>query len=375
MPKTPPLPLSQQVLDWLVNATGFAEDHFTTAQVSYGTFKRARKGEVLKPATWALLLPSLARLLSWELDAGGIAKMEDAFRSWDESVSRLPNLDIEPVDRVLPLVRRALPEVGVRLGAFIAGAVLRWGGTIDDWEFLCDPLSRKFFGQVALRLIRHRRPQWQTLDQIYEGLEGSQDHRHIIDRTTLQRWHSGARGHLPRPEHVEALGNLLGGDSVVLLRLARAVTLLQRDLKGWIGKERTEEAADILAGFARLTAAALLEPWNIADLADAHAASLEQGVAGSALDLHHSNARYPQPSVCLPRMNGSWCRLASVRPRTSQHNQRPGIDALPASGREVLTQKCARRSMTTAFECLIWPREIPGTPPCFQHAPRVAPGT
>jgi hypothetical protein len=255
------LPLSQQVVAWLLQALGYGDDRTTRAYVSPGTLKNAEQAAVLR--SWRELITAALSLLGSKPDEHLQAKAEAWLRAWDLKLGALPPAAaLSLPERLHMPLARAIPEVGIRLGALAALLVVGTGRPAEQWMWLVDPFDTRFFGHVVQALFRYRRPDLKTIDEQGAALEG----KGIINARTLERWYAGDLEAQPQICHLPGLGDFFGPGAEALLRLARLVCVLRRDLREWIGREDADDWMSLLGQVGRTAAMALLQPAVVAAL-------------------------------------------------------------------------------------------------------------
>jgi hypothetical protein len=86
---TTDLPLSQQIVAWILRALGFGD--MPGPGVSRSTLRNAQTGELI-PASWDELVASLLRWLKPSAPLGEVlAVVGPMMREWDIAVSTLPS--------------------------------------------------------------------------------------------------------------------------------------------------------------------------------------------------------------------------------------------------------------------------------------------
>jgi hypothetical protein len=244
---TPPLPLSEQALAWLLLALGLDE----TTVPSRSTIKTARKGGLIA-RRWDDLVDLVLRTFAAgtpEESQGPEARqrfdarrrgLTEALRHWDDLVCALPRAHALPLaERLHAPLTRWVPEVGIRLGALAAVVATETGKPIEECLWIVEPLDRRFFGRVVAALLAQRFPE-QTVEARKAELEP------LVDRRTVERWFSGKTAE-PQLHELAALAETLGERAEAPLRAARMVARLRADLCGWIGEELVLDLARAVA--------------------------------------------------------------------------------------------------------------------------------
>lgn len=266
MPTCPPLPLSQQILAWLLRALGFGDEGFPTVGVSASTLKNARRGEHI-PRSWDDLLRGCLTSLRLPAGESTVREFAEVLRRWDERIGMLDSQTNLPLGERLHMpLTLAISVVGARLGALMALMARVTASSIDDWKWILRPLDRRIFGHVVVALIERRKPEWKTRRAQTDGLA------QIVDGRTYERWRRGEIA-VPNTDHVVALGEALGPGAETMLRIARALSVLREDLTKWLGKDKLAEWSDLVALVGEFVARHLHEPgvlaWQLRDLATA----------------------------------------------------------------------------------------------------------
>lgn len=255
----PPLPLSEQILAWILTALGHENGpgHKGSAP-SDSTIKSALRGRMIS-RSWDDLVDLGLRTIGVPPDQEGRDRARAVLREWDALVGSLPPArELSLAERLHALLTRWIPQVGVRLGAAAALVSARTGKHIEDCLWIAEPFERTFFGRVVHELLDRRFPEMSIEDQKGE-LE------RIVDRRTVERWFSG-KTDVPQTEHLTALGELLGEGAEVFLRGARLAARLRADLRGWIDQPMLSDLAGSVAAFGRYVARALAKPDGTARL-------------------------------------------------------------------------------------------------------------
>ena len=139
----PPLPLSQQVLSWIIRALGYGDNATTSVGVSSSTLKNAASGKVI-PASWDDLAKAAVRSVGTrpDPDPAALAELGRWLRRWDERVGRIPApTGFTDAEKLHMLLQWAIPQVGIRLGAIAVVGATRTGWPVDEWLGLTDVLS------------------------------------------------------------------------------------------------------------------------------------------------------------------------------------------------------------------------------------------
>lgn len=258
---TAPLPLSQQVLAWLLIALGFAAE----APVSLSTLKNAQRGRRIAQK-WEDLAAGLLALLeeNQQREARLAHRLPEYLQQrrtreqqmfallhrWDELVGSLPAArDLSLAERLHTPLQLLIPQIGVRLGALAVVVAARRHAPLADCIWLVEPLHRRFFGRVVRTLLDDRFP-----GKTNEQLKGVVDD--TVDWRTIERWFGGDVD-VPNTDHLVGLGDLLGERAEWILRGARLAAKLRVDLDAWIGEAMTTDLAHAIATVARASAALL----------------------------------------------------------------------------------------------------------------------
>jgi hypothetical protein len=137
----PALALSEQILAWILQALGYADDKRRRVKVSHSTLKNARRGAVI-PQSWDALVAGTLEVLGLKPAAELRAGLPGLLRSWDERVGELPATgDLSLAESIHVLLLRAIPELGIRLGAMAAWAAVRTGTPFGEWLWLVEPFA------------------------------------------------------------------------------------------------------------------------------------------------------------------------------------------------------------------------------------------
>jgi hypothetical protein len=257
----PALPLSEQILAWILQALGYADDKRRRVKVSHSTLKNARRGAVI-PQSWDALVAGTLEVLGLKPAAELRAGLPGLLRSWDERVGELPaTADLSLAESIHVLLLRAIPELGIRLGAMAAWAAVRTCTPFGEWLWLVEPFDRRFFGRVVDALFKYRRPDLTTNDKRRGALENDDG----VDWRTVERWRSGDID-VPNAAHLESLACVFRNGSEDLLRAARLACVLRGSLREWIGDESSAEWTSAVAEVGRGAAQALSDPVEMATL-------------------------------------------------------------------------------------------------------------
>ncbi len=244
----PPLPLSQQILSWVLQAMGFIAEEKQGSRVlrhvSVSTVKTALHGEPI-PETWDALLRAVTEALGHQVSPEQVMQAAEWIHGWDLRVSRLDDNGLALANRAPAVLRVLAPQIGLRFGAVAAIGVALGE---HDAERLCDPLNPRIFGWALEALFARRRPDLKTWEARYDALQ-----RVGVNRRTVEKWRSG-RIAVPNPSNLQALACVLGEEAqpgaLGLLRLARLLTVLHRDLADWVGEELAADFAALVATWA-----------------------------------------------------------------------------------------------------------------------------
>jgi hypothetical protein len=266
MPKTP-LPLSEQIIAWVLQALGYEElsAHDVSRSVSHSTIKSAQRGAIIS-RSWLDLVGGVLELLGRDPEAHR-GEVQQALEHWDEMVAKLPpDNGLSLAERLHALLIRAIPEVGIRLGALAALLSLSTKEPLDKWLWLVEPLDGRIFGKVVLTLFRLRFPD-KTREQIRGLLEHGDgvEEKKVVDWRTVERWRSGATK-VPEVEVLVRLGEILGEDAEPILRIARLAARFHQSLCKWIGDDAADEWTRAVADVAQTMAPAFSDPAQIAIL-------------------------------------------------------------------------------------------------------------
>jgi hypothetical protein len=289
---TTALPLSQKILHWLAVALGYGEDYFPGFHTSWSTFKNAGNDQVLH--CWDGLVQDSAWMLGMHVTPDQLKRLRAGLRAWDRQVSQLEDFGLPLQDRMVAVLRLAIPELGARLGAFGALALLHCPeGALAEREarVLSHPLSPSFFGDILELLLRRHRPEWKTWERRYEMLEQCVEGRRKLRQRTIERWRSKTDVVLPSPELLRPMAALIaGGDekkrtfALGLLRYARAMTMLRRDLARWAGVLLAEQYSTATHRFAEHSMRVLLQRASVTTLGEIFITALESGRGHEALE-------------------------------------------------------------------------------------------
>jgi hypothetical protein len=229
--------------------------------VSPGTLKNAEQAAVLR--SWKEVVTAALALLGANPDEHLQAKAEALLRAWDLKLGALPPAaDLSLPERLHAPLVRAIPEVGIRLGALAALLAVGTGRPVERWVWLVDPFDAHFFGRVVQELFRHRRPDLTTIDEQGAALESEG----IVNQRTLERWYAGDLEDQPQIGHLPGLGHFFGSGAEALLRVARLAYVLRRDLREWIGREDADDWMSSIARVGQAAAVALVEPTVVASV-------------------------------------------------------------------------------------------------------------
>jgi len=236
MPTKTLLPLSQQILAWIIDALGYRNAGVTRLGVSAGTLKNARQGRPV-PQSWGDLVDGFFRVFE-PPEAVNIDELVESLRSWDARVSGLSLVGDLPLEkRLVTVFLLAIPEVASRLGSLAACCAASTSSDIGSCMWLVRPFDRGFFGAALEWILRQSRPEWKTWEDRLDGLEDA------VNKRTVERWRSGAID-VPSPKAIEKIVERLGPKAELVLRFARAVSVLRRDLLGggdhmpWLGEAK-----------------------------------------------------------------------------------------------------------------------------------------
>lgn len=230
MDSSTPLPLAQQVLAWLIQALGYEHQRIGPDGVSSSTLKVARRGLLIRRKWKALVAEVCGRV---GLAQSAPAVFQGLLREWDGFVSTMRSPPLGVGDRLLPVMRLAVPRLGVRLGAAMALASVMTGKSVAEWEWLSDPLAPGVFRKVLGLVLTGLRPEWNT----WKGRTKERGKVTGVDPKTIRRWDDGD---VPGPQNVSVIVECVGPRSDAPLRWARAAMVLRTDLEEWVGKEAVD---------------------------------------------------------------------------------------------------------------------------------------
>lgn len=265
MPAPLPLPLSQQVLSWLVLALGYENGAASPTQVSRGTLKNARAGNVIA-RSWTMLVGDVVRLLG--LKPPKPEALHGLLRQWDAQVSsrRPPALNVR--DALLPVLCLLVPHLGVRLGALTALVAQRTGNATKQHSWLLEPFDPRFFRRALDRVVLRVRPDLATRWKRFDRLLAE-----AVDERTLERWDAGD---VPTPQNIERLIKVVGPSAEAPLRWARAATFFRREMATWVGVDAFASWCEALRRVASTTEAILSESRAVPRLAELYVDDLAQ---------------------------------------------------------------------------------------------------
>ncbi len=256
--RRPPLPLSQQVSAWVLQALGLE-----TPGVSRSTRRSALSGKPIE-RRWDDLLASFLVALGG-VTAGHESIVQDLARRWDQAVGELPSVDLTMAERLHAPLQLAAPQLGARLGVLACICAAKTGTPVSDWLWVTRPFDGTFFGQVFLTLAR-------TKFKGATNLELADRFDTKLDWRTVERWEAGSTA-LPNPSNIRAIEHVLGSASSPALRAARLAAALRNALAEWVGPEMRDDFAAATATIAHRTAELLCQPpaltWMLEDLVDA----------------------------------------------------------------------------------------------------------
>lgn len=254
MVSIPPLPLSQQIIAWVLGALGHADKSSGKLGVSTGTIKNAKKGIPI-PSSWEDLLNGVLKAVHLAPEDEPLAALQASLHWWDEKVSALPpSEEFSLAERLHEPLLLAVPLVGLRLGAFCALLSRLSNRPIDDWMWVASPFDKRFFGKVVCALLEKRFPNT-TNEEKREQLENAGEDK-IVDWRTIERWRSGD-SQVPNVKALAPLGRLLGPGAEFILRVARMIRVLRDCMGDWIGDEEVDDWARYVTTIAEESARAL----------------------------------------------------------------------------------------------------------------------
>ncbi|MCK6517372.1 hypothetical protein L6R46_20205 [Myxococcota bacterium] len=273
------LPLSQQIIAWMLQALGLLDD---VRACSRSTAKSALRGEIVSQ-TWDHLLDELLALVGSTASPEHRETIVDELRAFDRSVSALDASGLPLHDRVPIVLNLLIPRIGVRLGLLARIIADLWGPPplgedgqpLPIVEWICDLLSPKTFGRLIELLLRARYPAWSPWGDVAMKLE----RKGVVSRKTVARWREGT-GSAPSVSSLRALASLFPEGSVrdkvlLTLRFARAMMIARRSLEAEWADARAAEAMALGVGrFARGTCGLVASPAQTAELADLYTTML-----------------------------------------------------------------------------------------------------
>ncbi|RME21206.1 MAG: hypothetical protein D6798_18695, partial [Deltaproteobacteria bacterium] len=280
MPTSTALPLTQQVLAWVLQAMGLLDD---LAKVSKSSAKNALRGEVVSK-TWDGLVLEACRAFGLDPDGSQRAQLGAALREIDGKYAKLNALGLPAEDLLPPVLRLVIPQLGVRLGALAA--------MVDDglWpearsacpklaEWICDPLSPVAFGRIVEGLLVVHQSEWSTWSERKDQL----DRRGIASKRTIERWRSPSVLAVPNVGNVVALAKVMGNAdqqriALLLLRLGRLVSVARKALARWSGETQADGVEAAVRSWATVTRRALTSPQFVGELGELLGAGLAENV-------------------------------------------------------------------------------------------------
>jgi hypothetical protein len=266
MSTRPPLPLSEQILFWIVRAIGRGEGRFPAGGPSWSTAKRAGRAEVLRD--WDLFVRTCLGAIGVDAPQAALDTVRVGLRRWDGRVGQLPpTSELTELERLHPVLLWVIPTLGLRLGAFAAAIAWKHDAPVGEWAWVTDPFARNFFANVVDGLLHAQDPKLTTRQRRKEDLDG------VIDPRTYERWFGGETG-IPEIAGIEKLVDYLGSDAEGPLRLARLAAVLREDLTEAIGPDSLKEWCDAVQAVAMPTARLLREPTALAMLCELLAVDL-----------------------------------------------------------------------------------------------------
>lgn len=273
------LPLSQQIIAWMLQALGLLDD---VRACSRSTAKSALRGEIVSQ-TWDRLLDELLALVGSTASPEHRETIVEGLRTFDRSVSALDASGLPLHDRVPIVLNLLIPRLGVRLGLLARIVADLWGPPplgedgqpLPIVEWICDLLSPKTFGRLVELLLRARYPAWSPWGDVAMKLE----RKGVVSRKTVARWREGT-GSAPSVSSLRALASLFPEGSVrdkvlLTLRFARAMMIARRSLEAEWADARAAEAMALGVGrFARSACGLVASPAQTAELADLYTTML-----------------------------------------------------------------------------------------------------
>lgn len=276
-----PVTLSQQTVSWLLQAAGLLAEHRTglrRMRVSPSTVKYALN-RVPVLGSWQSLVDELLGAFGASTDDGRRKLLATGLRDWDQRVTRLDTMGLDLATRLPALLHIAAPQLGARFGALAALEEANSTAEVPVSDWLCEPLSPAVFGRTVEWLFHKHHPALDTWTARYALLPG-------VDRTTVEDWRS-KQVKVPNVLNMDVVANAMGpaakSSAHGILRVARILTVLRRDVAAWGGAILAEQFDTTVSSYARLTRQALTSPGLVADLADLYAIALEGPTGDGAL--------------------------------------------------------------------------------------------
>jgi hypothetical protein len=263
----PPLPLSQQILAWVLQALGL-----DTREVSRSTRRSALSGKPIL-RRWEDLVVAFLGSLGGTKD-GRESVAQGLARHWDEAVGELPTVDLTMAERLHVPLALALPQLGIRLGVLACVVAANTQRRVSDCLWVTRPFDDNYFGSVFIALCRH------TFKDATD-LELAEKFDKKLDWRTVERWRSGATA-LPNNSNIAAGEAILGSACGPALRAARLAAALGASLSEWVGTATRDDFAEATATVAHRTAESLCVPEYLTSLLDGLAGDL-RGPAGAVL--------------------------------------------------------------------------------------------
>lgn len=196
------LPLSQQVMAWILQSMGRIEK----ATVSRSTIKSGMRGKIIH-SSWQNLIEDGLKCLNIQDIIIYDFKIFNFFRDIDKEIASIDTCKLDQKDLMIILLYHLAPEMGKRLGALIAFIRSHRNGDsniIPDLElWLLEPLSRRVMGRIIEGLLRFYWPDLKTWDQRYEKLEKLNNG--TLNQRTVERWRSPSETFVPKVNHIKNL--------------------------------------------------------------------------------------------------------------------------------------------------------------------------
>ncbi len=284
MPASTALPLSQQLLAWILQSMGLIDE---LSKVSRSTVKNALRGELVWQA-WDGLVEEASRALNLDLNEEQRLQVRSTLRGIDGRIAALDDLGLEPEDLLPAVLKLLIPQVGVRLGTL---AVMVEGGLWAEAratcpqlaEWLCDPLNPRTFGRFLEGLLLRYQPGWETWTERKEQLAVQR----IAAKRSVERWRSASALDVPNVGNIVALAGIMGDGrqqraALALLRLGRLLAVARKSLARWIGEAQADEVEAAVRSWAVRTRQVLGSPQFVCEFGE---------LLGTGLRENHEAAR------------------------------------------------------------------------------------